>query len=140
MTNLFHVIYHYFDKLEDRVRGRLSRFPILYTLIAGTAIVLFWRGVWETADEFAAFIPPSLSWIDGPLSTLISIFILLITGLFVSFFVSDQIIVSGLKQEKKLVEKTEIEVQEESGKLDDMRRKINVVEKEVEEIHDKLAK
>jgi len=40
----------FFDKLEDVIRGHLSRYPIAYTLIGGVAIVLFWRGVWHTAD------------------------------------------------------------------------------------------
>jgi hypothetical protein len=53
---MWHQIYHYFDKLEDRIRGRLSRYPIFYSLIGGTAIVLFWRGVWITADEISYFL------------------------------------------------------------------------------------
>lgn len=140
MRSVFHSVYHYFDKLEDRVRGRLSRYPILYTLIAGTAIVLFWRGVWETADDVAIFIPPQWLWIDGPLSVVISVFVLLITGLFVSFFVSDQIIVSGLKQEKKMVDRTESEVKEEVAELEDVRHKISDMSKEIDEIHDKITK
>src|SRR3989338_7814156 len=82
---------HYFDKLEDGIRARLSRMPILYTFIGGVAIVLFWRGVWITADEF-----PILT---GPVSILIGFLVLLLTGFFVSFFVGDVIILSG--QQKK---------------------------------------
>ena len=113
MIGLYKAVYRYFDKLEDRVRGRLSRFPIFYSLITGTAIVLFWRGVWDTADELATFLPKNIAWIDGPLSVAVSVFVLLITGLFVSFFVSDQILLSGIRKEKKLIEKTESEVKEE---------------------------
>ena len=128
----------YFDKLEDRVRGRLSRYPIMYSIIGGTAIVLFWRGVWITTDEIAQFIPAEYIWIDGPLSVVASILILLVTGLFVSFFVTDRIIVSGLNQEKKIVEKTEEEVRAEGDRLAQMRTTLLHIEKEVEGINSKL--
>ncbi len=128
----------YFDKLEDRVRGRLSRYPIMYSIIGGTAIVLFWRGVWITTDEIAQFIPAEYIWIDGPLSVVASILILLVTGLFVSFFVTDRIIVSGLNQEKKIVEKTEEEVRAEGDRLAQMRTTLSHIEKEVEGINNKL--
>lgn len=137
---IYHQIYHYFDKLEDRVRGRLSRFPIFYTLISGTAIVLFWRGVWITADDLASLIPASWAWVDGPISVVLSVFVLLITGLFVSFFVSDQIIVSGIKQEKKLIEKTETEVKEESSVIGEVQSKVDIMERELEDIHHKIMK
>ncbi len=92
----------FFDKLEDRLRAWLSHQPILYTFIGGFAIVLFWRGVWMTADAFP--------FLTGPVSIIISVVVLLATGLFVSFFVGDVIILSGLKKEKKLIEKTEGEI------------------------------
>ena len=43
-------LYHFFDKLEDTVRERLSRIPIFYGIVGGVSIVLFWRGLWYTAD------------------------------------------------------------------------------------------
>lgn len=95
-------VIRFFDKLEDRVRGKLSHQPILYALIGGVGIVLFWKGVWETAGLFP-FLNDIGSIITGAL-------ILLITGLLVSFFIGDSIILSGFKQEKKLAEKTEMEV------------------------------
>ena len=62
-----------------------------------------------TADMF-----PSL---NGPVSILVSVIIMLATGLFVSVFVGDAIIFSGLKKEKKLIEKTESEVESEMERL-----------------------
>ena len=101
-------ILKFFDKFEDHVRGHLSRYPVIYSLIGGFAIVLFWRSVWEIANL--------LEW--NPYVTLIiSVCILLATGLFVSFFVGDTILISGIKKEKKLIEKTEEEVDEEVGFL-----------------------
>ena len=41
----------YFDKLEDRIRFRLSRHPITYAIIGAIGIILVWKGVWDFADE-----------------------------------------------------------------------------------------
>ncbi len=98
-------IIKFFDKLEDKIRGRLSHYPILYALIGGIGIVFFWRGIWLTADIFP--------FLNGPISIIISLVLLLITGLFVSFFIGHYIIFSGLKQEKKIEEKEEKEINEE---------------------------
>lgn len=99
----------------------------MYTFIGGVAVVLFWRGVWLIADEF--------SFMTGPVSLLISVAILLLTGLFVSFFIGDQIIIGGLKQEKKLSEKTEAEVEEEAEILKRLEAKLLEIEKKISENH-----
>ena len=124
-------IVHYFDRLEDRVRGRLAQYPILYTLVGGIAIVLFWRGVWITADQLSLYLPENLYWINGLLSVAVSVLVLLVTGLFVAFFISDKIIISGMKREKKLVEKTETEVRQERDILLLMLGKMDKMEKDV---------
>src|SRR5262245_39321628 len=109
-------IVKFFDRLEDRVRGRLSKKPIFYAFIGGLGIVLFWRGAWHTADwiiEFyflqnldeTALHAPGLPWWDGPLSLAVGSALLLITGVFVSNFIGNEIILSGLRGEKKFAEK-----------------------------------
>lgn len=121
--------YKFFDKLEDRVRARLSRQPIVYSFIGGIAIVLFWRGVWMTADMYP--------WLTGPMSFLISVAILLVTGLFVSFFITDRIILSGLTKEKKLAEKTKEEVRQETVLLKEIRDEMRTIEHEIQELKNK---
>lgn len=116
----------FFDKLEDKTRASLSQRPIFYAIIGGTAIVLFWRGVWLTAD----LIP----FLSGPVSVLISTVILLLTGLFVSFFIGDRIILSGMKGEKKLVEKTAAEVQSEGDILLDIQKRVKKIEDEIQSL------
>lgn len=120
----------YFDRLEDRVRERLSHYVVLYAMIGGIAIVLFWRGVWYTADMFP--------FLTGPVSVLISTIIMLATGLFVSFFVGDIIILSGLKKEKKLAEKTEEEVRVEAEITTKVLAKLEKIERDLEEIKNKI--
>lgn len=128
---MFNKILKFFDRLEDRVREFLSRYAIIYAIIGGVAIVLFWRGVWHTADLFP--------FLTGPVSIVISTIIMLATGLFVSFFIGDRIVLSGLKREKKLVEKTEEEMKEEIEITTKILEKLNKIEKELEEIKNKLT-
>lgn len=120
----------FLDKLEDKIRFSLSKRPILYTLIGGIAVVLFWRGVWLTADLYP--------FLTGPVSLVISIVILLVIGLFVSFFIGDQIIISGMKQEKKITEKTELEIREGETKIYEIKKELDMILNELAEIKSKL--
>ncbi|MDO8564967.1 MAG: hypothetical protein Q7R88_03160 [bacterium] len=72
------------------------------------------------------------------MSTLLSIAVLLLTGLFVSFFIGDRIILSGLMHEKKIEEKTEKEVRQEGAILVEMYTKVEHMEKEIGEIKRKI--
>lgn len=133
---MFKKTINYFDKLEDRTRGRLSKFPIIYTFIGGVAIVLFWRAVWNTADMLQ-----SQGGILGflfyePVNMVIVVIILLVSGLFVSYFIGDTILISGLKQQKKIYEKTEKEVKEEEATLGEIRTALSEIKREVDEIKD----
>ena len=130
MNYVFKKIFRFFDKLEDHVRIALSHYPIVYTIIGGFSIVLFWRGVWMTADYFP--------FLTGPISIIISVSILLVTGLFVSFFITDRIILTGIKQEKKLAEKTETEVAQEESAVFSALTHIKSIEKSLAELSAKV--
>lgn len=124
-------ILKFFDLLEDRVRAWLSKRPILYALVAGIGAVFFFRGVWIIADDADL----------GGWSTLfISLIILLLTGAFVSNFVNDRVILSGLRKEKKLVEKTEEEVREEMATLSEIKKEILEIKKELIDIKNLQSK
>jgi hypothetical protein len=114
----------FFDKLEDKIRGGLSHWPITYAFVGGVGIILFWKGVWETAEYY-----PSLF---GPASALLGLVILLASGLLVSFFIGDSIILSGLKHEKKLVERTETEVRTEEDTMVLMLARLDQIEKKLD--------
>ena len=68
MNYVFKKIFRFFDKLEDHVRIALSHYPIVYTIIGGFSIVLFWRGVWMTADYFPFLTGPIGRGWPGPSS------------------------------------------------------------------------
>src|SRR3989338_9622467 len=123
--------FKFFDKLEDRVRGYLSHYPTFYAIIGGVAIVVFWRGVWEVADKLKI----SPEW-----SLLASVLVMMATGLFVSFFIGDRIILSGVKHEKKLTEKTEEEIKQEEAILINIALRLDRIEKDISSVHKKLDK
>jgi hypothetical protein len=129
-----HKIVNFFDKFEDKVRGHLSRYPIIYTIVGGVAIVLFWRGVWHTADILQAK-GGILGFIFyEPVNMLIVTAILLATGLFVSYFIGDSILLSGVRSQKKLADKTSKELHEEEASLAEIKGVVNSIKKEVDEI------
>jgi hypothetical protein len=119
---------HFFDRFEDRLRNILSRVPILYAIIGGVFVVLFWRGVWHTADllEYRGGIWGFL--MSGPASLVLATLVLLATGLMVSTFIGDRIILSGLKKEKKLAEKTEAELALEGNLLESLDKRMDKLE------------
>lgn len=137
------MIVRFFDKLEDKVRGWFSHKPIFYGIVGGIGVVLFWRGVWHTADFLSVQLLASqsglvttdfaLSWWDGPLSFVIGLVMLLMTGLFVSNFIGNEIIISGLRGEKKLTEKTEAEVKTETGAIAQIRDEVREISRKLDE-------
>ena len=137
---MFQKIDNFFDKLEDKVRIKLSHKSILYAFIGGSMTVLFWRGVWHTGDilvEKGGF----LGWFFyEPITIVWTSVILLITGLFVSVFIGERVIISGLKNEKKVSEKTEMEVDKEEDEIREMRSKLNKISKDIEEIKNLLSR
>ncbi len=116
----------YLDKLEDRVRRWLSHRPILYSLVAAVGIILLWKGIWETAELFPALF--------GPGSILLGTALLLLTGLLVSFFIGDNIILSGYKGEKKLAERTESEVLKAAQATEQLMKKLDHIDIELHEL------
>lgn len=118
-------IVRFFDRLEDIIRSWLSRRPILYGLIAGIGAVLFFRGVWILFDEMK---------VGSVASIALSLVILLISGVFVSHFVGDQLVLSGLKKEKKIIDKTEDEVRAELATLRDIKEDLKEIKEEIREI------
>lgn len=125
-------ILRFFDKLEDGVRATLSKHNFLYAFIGGVSIVIFWRGVWITAD--------TIPFLTGPISIFISVAVLLVTGLFVSFFIGADIVISGLKKEKRLDEKVASEVNTELDILKEIQIKISNIEQELKTMRAKTRK
>lgn len=107
-------IIHFFDRLEDKLRGGLSHVPVIYSILGGFFVIMFWRAVWETIDILWRSDNIYFNWIFyPPVSLVISIIALLMIGLMVSTFIGHRIIMSGLKNEKKLEEKAEEMIEEE---------------------------
>ena len=153
---MFSLLGRFFDKLEDKVRIKISHYPIFFALVGGFAIVEFWRGVWQLTDYL--FLNYLGLPIEGFWSNIISIvvgtFLLLITGLYVSLFISDSVIISGIKRERKefekVKEKVDIEerqifeetkeIRKEEIKIETINSKLDLVMKELTALKDELAK
>ena len=137
---MFKQILNFFDKFEDKIRGHLSHFPILYSMIGGVAIVLFWRGVWHTADILQAKGGILGFVFYEPVNMIIVAIILLATGLLVSVFIGDTVLMSGLKHQKKIADKTEKEIEEEEAQLASIKAAVKEIKKEVDEIREAVEK
>ncbi len=140
----------FFDKLEDKVRSGLSHRSIVYAFIGGSAHVIFWRGIWITSDiirdhgwqgiwttskvegfwGWFFYEPIALIWATG---------VLLLTGLFVSGFIGERIIISGLRKEKKITDRTTEEIRKEDNKICLLDIKIDLLMKEITDIKNDLA-
>lgn len=136
---MFKSIDNYFDKLEDKIRIKLSHKSILYAFIGGTGTILLWRGIWHTGDmlmQKGGF----WGWFFyEPITIVWASIILLITGLYVSNLIGERVIISGLKSEKKITDKTQEEVDKEEDEIRMMRIKINQISKDIEEIKKNLC-
>ena len=118
-------IIKFFDKLEVKIKGKLSHYPVLYAFLGGVGIVLFWRGVWHTADDMN---------MSSIFSLIIGFFILLVTGVFVAEFIGNKLIISGLIGEKKLETKEEGEIETEETQLKNLQNTLNRVEKKLTDL------
>lgn len=119
----------FFDRLEDKVRAKLSHTPILYAFWGGVGIVLFWRGVWHIADDLN---------ISSIASIIIGSVILLLTGVFVSAFIGNRLIISGLIGEKKLAEKEKSEIETEETQLKNLQDTLNRLEKKLDHLDEDI--
>lgn len=129
----------FFDKLEDKVRARLSHRSVIYAFIGGVSTVLFWRGIWHTGDILMG-LGGIWGWIFyEPITIVWTSVLLLMTGLFVSNFIGERIVISGLKKEKKVTDKTEEEIKKEDDRIANLNAKINALTRDVADIKDELA-
>ena len=119
------LIIKFFNSLNIKIRHQLSHWPIIYALIGSIGVVLIWRGVWMIADDMM---------MPGWVSMLLGVFISISTGLFVSFFVGDEIIISGIKREKRIDEKTESEIKQEEIALIDIKKDLKEIKDDIEAI------
>lgn len=143
--------------MQRKIQYSLSHHPKLYALIVGIGLVVFWRGVWHSADQihslFSYFYSgsstslPFAEWWDGPLSFVIGGLILYFTGAFTSSFIGNELILSGLRGEKKLNERTEAELKDEASAISDIKdellaisHKLEILKKQVDTNHKNLEK
>lgn len=121
MRKILNRIHKILDGIEDKARIKLVHHPLIYAFIGSVGIVSIWRGIWHISDDWGVS-----SWA----SLIFGMAITILTGLFVSFFIGENIIISGLNKEKRIDEKTEEEIHKERTALDEIKKDI----KEIKEI------
>ena len=132
----------------NKITAYLSHRPRLYAFIVGVGVVLFWRGVWHTIDHIHSYINYSeisstldalhSPWWDGPLSLFVGTFILYFTGAFISSFIGNELILSGLRGEKRLNERTEEEVKNEVRAISDIKDSVKEINRTLEQLEKKV--
>ena len=132
----------------NKLTAYLSHRPKLYALIVGVGVVLFWRGVWHTVDQFHEYfsyqhIPGTIDafqspWWDGPASFIVGSVILYFSGAFISSFIGNELILSGLRGEKKLNEKTKEEVRNEERAISDIKDALKEINRNLEQLEQKV--
>lgn len=145
-------IINYFDKLKNKIRYWLSRRPILYAFVGGTGVVLFWRGIWHTADyltnRYLIGVPRDSNnsidlffpfWWDGMFSLIVGSLLLLLTGLMVPSFIEKEIIIAGLRKEKKESKKNRKEIIKEIDAVKRMENNLKKISKQLKNIEKKMS-
>ena len=135
-------------KIEEKLIIYLSHRPKLYALIVGIGIVLFWRGVWHTTDFIHLYFNSFQSnfttdlifspWWDGILSLITGSIILSFTGAFTSSFIGNELILSGLRGEKKLNQKTEVEIESEFEAISAIKLSIKDMDNKIDQLERKI--
>jgi len=115
-------IYKLLNHWGTKFRHKLSHWPLLYAFIGSIGVVLIWRGVWAIADDMN---------MSGFMSLALGVFISISSGLFVSFFVGDKIIIAGIKNEKRIDEKNEEEIKQEEETLIKIEKDLKVIKEEL---------
>ncbi len=138
-------------KFFREIREKLSKHPIIYAVFGAVGIILFWRGIWHTADFLAVFFlnnqgGSSINYtdlLDSLISAIIGFVLLLFTGLFVSDFIGSRMISETAKTEEKIekiAKETESEEKTEEERLDEIEKKFEEVTSHLDEHLENIEK
>ena len=118
----------FFLNIEERARLFFERVPFIQAFLAGVGVIIFWRGIWEWLDQSG--VTPLASVILGSL-------ILGSVGVFVQTFIGNTIIIREVKQEekneKKAVQKMEVEVGSEEATLAGLSARLDTLIKKLDD-------
>jgi hypothetical protein len=139
-----------FKKIMLKIKAWLSHHPFLYALLGGTGVVLFWRGVWLTTDflmltkyaliSYGSIESGGVLWWDGPLSLLLGIVILSCISAFVSSLIGNEMIISGLRAEKSLVDKESKIIKDEGVVIEDIRSSLAIITSRLDDLEHSLER
>ncbi len=135
-------------RIFTRLHIYLSHHSFLYALIVGIAIVLFWRGVWHTVDLLHLYIShyhatasidfSEHPWWDGPLSFVVGCIVLYISRAFVSSFIGNELILSGLRTEKKITRQTDSDLKTEVTAISEIKEEIETITRKLGDLESQI--
>ncbi len=128
---LYKKVEKFFERIELRIRAKLSRYPFLYAFLGGVGVVLFWRGVWHIADDLN---------VGSEISLVLGTIILVVTGVFVTEFIGNRLIISGLVGEKEFEQKEEMEMETEEIQIKNLQSTLSRLEKKLDHIDQEVEK
>ena len=139
------------NKFLRKTREKLSKYPIIYAILGAIGIILFWRGVWHTADflplvfiDDGTGMPLNYAYLfDSLLSAVIGFTLLLATGLFVGDFIGSQMVSTAIKEEKKIekiTEETESDEEKEKKRMTEFEEKFERVTNHLDEHLESIEK
>lgn len=129
-----------FTNFEFKSRTFLSRHQVFYALLGGAGVVLYWRGVWHLSDYLESGTQNTfLKIIFSPLGSLVlGVCLLLSIGLLVQEFIGADVIISGIRKEKRDIDKTEEELIKEEKKEKEEERLIKEIDDHLHDIEKRL--
>ena len=137
----------FLKNIGKKLQRALRRHPLIYAFVGGVGIVLFWRGIWYLTDffVFVLLVPRNqaspIDWsggVDGGVSLILGVVLLLSTGLFVSEFLSGQVLMADVKEEEKLTKEAERGIKKESSELPSIEEGLRHIEEEIKEIEKQI--
>jgi hypothetical protein len=95
-------------------------------VISGIGIVMFYRGLWLVLDEYPFF--------TGWVTLVIATMLLMLSGVFVSQFVSNHVILSGIKRDKKMVEKVGEQLKTDTELTQEVLERVKRIEEKLQSL------
>lgn len=123
----------FFKRLGNKIRSRLGSRPVLYAVIAAIGIVLLWRGIWMIADDIG---------VSGWMSAAAGSAVLLITGVFVSAFIGNRVLLTSLGDQKKMSRQEqkcmELDLKHEHEAIDAISESLEDIKEDISSMKQKL--
>lgn len=113
------------NKVEEKFRNALRRYPVAYTFVGGVSGAVFLWGVWSIVDSIFAQFNNLNNWITGGVSITVAVVFFSVFSLIFSFVVAEKVDTENFT--------------ERSVDINSLKSKIDLLEAHVGYLDQKLA-